>query len=100
MELDHIDKNTESMQTLIMKINQLLDTISIEFNSVEDSKDSVVAGETIVEDSQRVSKNVIGKSFKFGTSPLDSVKNNTAFVDKADLKLKFKDKNGIVTPLT
>jgi hypothetical protein len=100
MELDHIDKDTESMTTLILKVNQLLDTISIAFNSLEKSESSTVAGATKEEIVQSVLNKMVGKNFKFGTTNEPTVAKNTLFVDRADSKLKFKDKSSIVTPLT
>ena len=100
MELDHISRNTDSMETLILKINQLLDTISIAFNDLEDEKINTAISSVIKTEVQSVLKRVIGKNFKMGTTNGASVSDNTLYVDKADSKLKFKDKSSTVTSLT
>ena len=96
MELDRINVDTESMKTLIRKLNELFDTIAVELNTLETGTEQVVAGEQSVSASQSVGVKVVGKNFKLGTTNLAKVKNNTMLVDKADLILKFKDKLGAV----
>jgi hypothetical protein len=100
VELDHIDKDTESMTTLILNLNQILDTISVEFNNLETTKETITNGSILEAEVQSVLKRIIGKNFKMGSSNASSVSNNTLFVDGADLKLKFKDKNGITASIT
>jgi hypothetical protein len=99
MELDHISKDTESMTTLILQINQILDTISGAFNSLENDTSTNILGGTEEALLYGIGERVVGKNFRFGTSIESTMKNNSLFVDKADLKLKFKDKSGIVTIL-
>jgi hypothetical protein len=101
MELDHLNKDTESLTNLVLEMNQRLDTISKAFNELPPiDPERVVATESSpVTFLQSVLKSIKGKFLKLGTSNGTTIGTNSLFVDRTDLKLKFKDKNSITTTL-
>ena len=112
MELPHIDKDIQSMTSLVVQVNNLLDTIVGAFNTLESTDEKITIVQESVEalqgtitsaneeDSQSVLDRIVGKNFKFGKTNGTTVKKNSLYVDRVDSKLKFKDDSDTITSIT
>jgi hypothetical protein len=101
MQIPTIRSSIPELEALVNEINNRLDQITREFNSIN-SSESEQNRVQFVEDTSctTVYKYISGKFVRLGTMTLANVPNGSFFEDESDGILKYKNHSGVLTNIT
>jgi ferredoxin-thioredoxin reductase catalytic subunit len=100
MQIPVIITDNEELEDVVKSINNRLDQIANEFNSLAVAEDTDTTINNDDEFCSTVNEPLHAKYIRFGVMPLANAPNGSLFEDTADGLLKHKSRIGIVTVLT